>query len=491
MSAELDDNLLSGTTVAALVETAGSATVSGSNNWLQTGTSTTGLTGSVLGTNPGFASAATDDFVPVATSACVGAANDTVTGVPTAEYYENEVVTRMYRVRASAKDIGAFEHDTMGPGIGPYGSDGGIVAPNDAGTSKQGDSGTVASPDGGPVTAGDGGGESPDASAAATVDGGKGFQRELGRVRVPHRHREQRRRRGGVDPRAGGPRLAKATLGHRRRAHVARSRAQQKARRSLLEGVGDPPGAAPQGKERGRRACRQPESHRDGDQPDVTGRGFAPETAHARDQNRAERRPRRCRTRESRPRRGALRPSDRRQGRGGDRNRGSPPRAAHAPGSTARALPASAISATRRSTRSQTPPCRVPDRLARPALTHAEEARAGRRRDADRERGGVELVIGHEHEQVIDGSHVTLREPGPEADERRLGHAARPCRRSRSCGGPPSEAEQRGETEDEGPRGAQRRIQADVGGRFVPGERRHGQRKCGHGVWCCWQERSQ
>jgi len=131
------------------------------------------LAASVLGTDPGFTSTATDDFVPLATSACVGAANDTVTGAPTAEYYENEVVTRMYRMRASAKDIGAFEHDTMGPGIGPYGSDGGVTAPGDAGTGGQGDGGTVTASDGGTVTGRDGGTESLDGSAT-TGDGGKG-----------------------------------------------------------------------------------------------------------------------------------------------------------------------------------------------------------------------------------------------------------------------------------------------------------------------------
>ena len=50
-----------------------------------------------------------------------------MSGVPVAEYYENETIARMYRARASAKDIGAFEHDTTGSGIGPYGPmDGGV-----------------------------------------------------------------------------------------------------------------------------------------------------------------------------------------------------------------------------------------------------------------------------------------------------------------------------------------------------------------------------
>src|SRR5215472_10403145 len=48
MSAELDDNLVSGTSVATLVEMADAGTVTGANNWLQTGTATGGLTGSVF-----------------------------------------------------------------------------------------------------------------------------------------------------------------------------------------------------------------------------------------------------------------------------------------------------------------------------------------------------------------------------------------------------------------------------------------------------------
>ena len=61
------------------------------------------------------------DFTLAAGSACIGAADTTVAGrLPTDEYFENETVTREYRVRASAEDLGAFEHDTTGPGIGPY-----------------------------------------------------------------------------------------------------------------------------------------------------------------------------------------------------------------------------------------------------------------------------------------------------------------------------------------------------------------------------------
>jgi hypothetical protein len=169
MTAELDDNLVYGTSVATLIDDTSAASVTGSNNWLQTGTETNGLTGSVFGTNPSFNDTASDDFVPLASSACVGAANDTVAGLPVDEYYENEVVTRMYRVRASAKDIGAFEHDTTGPGIGPYTNlDGGTVPGGDSGMGGlDSGSGTHGSKDGGKTSSTDGSTASPDGGAGA------------------------------------------------------------------------------------------------------------------------------------------------------------------------------------------------------------------------------------------------------------------------------------------------------------------------------------
>jgi hypothetical protein len=165
MSAELDDNLIYGTSVATLIDNPPSSTVTGANNWLQTGTATHGLVGSVFGTNPGFKNAASLDFVPLASSPCVGAANDTVAGLPVDEYYENEIVTRMYRVRASAKDIGAFEHDTTGPGIGPYTLVDGGVDTGDSGSGAH-DSGTD-----GPHGSNDSGTSQSDGSAP-TAEGG-------------------------------------------------------------------------------------------------------------------------------------------------------------------------------------------------------------------------------------------------------------------------------------------------------------------------------
>ncbi len=188
MSAEVDDNIVSGTSQPILVEDAAHATLTGKNNWFQTGASgTTGLTGSVLGTAPGFNGAATQDFTLAAGSACIGAANTGVGGLPTDEYYENETLTRMYRARATAMDLGAFEHTTTGPGIGPYGAgvDGGVVGAGDAGGAGAGEGGVVGGDSGAAVdgSAGSGGGADgsagvgpaePDASVGEGGDGGDG-----------------------------------------------------------------------------------------------------------------------------------------------------------------------------------------------------------------------------------------------------------------------------------------------------------------------------
>jgi MYXO-CTERM domain-containing protein len=120
MTATLSNNVISGTSVAVLVEDASHATVSGKSNWIQSGAAAPGLSGSVSGASPGFNGAASDDFTLAAGSACIGAADTSVPGLPTKEYYKDEMVTDEYRVRSAANDIGAFEHDTAGPGVGPY-----------------------------------------------------------------------------------------------------------------------------------------------------------------------------------------------------------------------------------------------------------------------------------------------------------------------------------------------------------------------------------
>jgi hypothetical protein len=121
MSAELDDNIIYGTSRPTLVEDAANGKVTGQNNWLMTGADATGLTGSVTGTDPKFTSVAQNDFTLAAGSPAIGAALTSIAGLPDHEYYKDETVTRQYRLRASAKDIGAFESTTQGSGIGPAG----------------------------------------------------------------------------------------------------------------------------------------------------------------------------------------------------------------------------------------------------------------------------------------------------------------------------------------------------------------------------------
>jgi MYXO-CTERM domain-containing protein len=181
MTAKVDDNIVYGTSQPILAEDTSHATITGSNNWFKTGASVTGLTGTIFGTDPGFTNAAADDYTLASGSACIGAADTSVGGLPVYEYFQNETVTRMYRVRASALDVGAFEHTTSGPGIGPYGADGGVVVP--VTTADGGTGGSTTGPDGGIETtpgsgsSGSGGGSGSggsSGSSAASNDAGPG-----------------------------------------------------------------------------------------------------------------------------------------------------------------------------------------------------------------------------------------------------------------------------------------------------------------------------
>jgi hypothetical protein len=198
MSAELDDNIIYGTSRPTLVEDTANGKVTGQNNWLMTGADATGLTGSVMGADPKFANAAQNDFTLAAGSTAIGAALTSIVGLPDHEYYRDETVTRQYRVRATAKDMGAFESTTQGPGISPTGgaatggtggSTGGATAATSSGSGGTGGTatsaivasggatiaggtsagaGTTASPAGGGVASG-----GTTAATSATTAGGK------------------------------------------------------------------------------------------------------------------------------------------------------------------------------------------------------------------------------------------------------------------------------------------------------------------------------
>ena len=111
--------------------------VTGSNNWVVTGTTINGtLTGTISGSSPGFVNAASKDYHLTSSSACLNKAA-AVSGLPTKEYYLNEVTKLQYRPRATATELGAFEYGNTAAPVGPYGTtppptDGGIT-PVDAG----------------------------------------------------------------------------------------------------------------------------------------------------------------------------------------------------------------------------------------------------------------------------------------------------------------------------------------------------------------------
>src|SRR5262249_21289242 len=104
----------------SLVEDAVHGTVIGANNWIQTNATAGPLTNSIQSASPGFRNAAAKDYTLAAGSPCIGAANGSVYGLPGKEYYQNEITKCQWRIRPSARDIGAFESSTTNSPIGRY-----------------------------------------------------------------------------------------------------------------------------------------------------------------------------------------------------------------------------------------------------------------------------------------------------------------------------------------------------------------------------------
>ncbi len=119
MSVEMDNNLISGGS-AYLVEDAASGSAAGTNNWMPTGSDSGALVNTVFGDDDPFLDAAGRDFTLAPGSTAIGAATTDIGSPPDREYYQNETVTRMYRPRATADDIGAFESTNTASPIGPY-----------------------------------------------------------------------------------------------------------------------------------------------------------------------------------------------------------------------------------------------------------------------------------------------------------------------------------------------------------------------------------
>ena len=119
MNAEESDNLIYGTTVPMSIDNTNFGVVTGLNNWLPSGATTGSLTASVRSAAPGFRNVSSQDYTLAPGSACISAANASVYGLPGKEYYQNEITNREWRIRAAARDIGAFESTTSSTPVGP------------------------------------------------------------------------------------------------------------------------------------------------------------------------------------------------------------------------------------------------------------------------------------------------------------------------------------------------------------------------------------
>lgn len=170
------NNIVFGTNRAVTMNDASVAntTISGSNNWFPTGSDVAPLVGTVFGEDPGFRDLQALDLALTDEGAAVGAADESVDGAPDREYYESEDNPMMFRWRTTASDLGALQHDTRGPGYGPYDEPGEPSPPG--GSSSGGDESgeTGASPDS--TTGQDSSGEtSPGSeSSSSTTPGGAG-----------------------------------------------------------------------------------------------------------------------------------------------------------------------------------------------------------------------------------------------------------------------------------------------------------------------------
>jgi hypothetical protein len=141
MVAEISNNVFSGGTPTT-IDDAATGTVTGTNNWLPTGTPPGTLVRSVFGASAPFNDGARADFTLTPGSNAIRGASVDVVDPPVREYFQNEIVARQYRARATAKDIGAFESTTTGAGIGPRATPPSVAPANASAAS------TTSAPDG-------------------------------------------------------------------------------------------------------------------------------------------------------------------------------------------------------------------------------------------------------------------------------------------------------------------------------------------------------
>ena len=117
-SAHLMNNLVTNFVRLNLIEAPAmmNHTVDGASNWLTTGTDATSVTGSLFGADAMLGAG----YVPGTGSPVVGKATVSASA-PVYEYYRDETVTQRGRARATAADIGAFEHGNAATPFDGYG----------------------------------------------------------------------------------------------------------------------------------------------------------------------------------------------------------------------------------------------------------------------------------------------------------------------------------------------------------------------------------
>ena len=122
MNTQISDNIISGTTTPYYIEDTSTGSASGVNNWLPINATIGALLNTVQTSSPAFinTNSAVEDYHLAPESACIGAADTQVYGLPGREYFYNEATNLMWRPRAAARDIGAFESTSTDGGVGPY-----------------------------------------------------------------------------------------------------------------------------------------------------------------------------------------------------------------------------------------------------------------------------------------------------------------------------------------------------------------------------------
>jgi hypothetical protein len=120
MTADVSNNIIYGTTRPTLIEDASTGTITGINNWMASGVAPGPLAHSIVSASPGFRNASAGDYTLSPGSATLGQASAAAYGLPGLEWFRDETMPCLFRVRSSVKDLGAFESTTSGVAFGPY-----------------------------------------------------------------------------------------------------------------------------------------------------------------------------------------------------------------------------------------------------------------------------------------------------------------------------------------------------------------------------------